>query len=182
MNKSSNTTKDIILTGMFMAVLAVLSQIQIPMPSGVPVTMQAFAIALTGFVLGWKKGLMTTAVYILAGAVGLPVFTGFSGGFGRIAGPTGGFLWGFLFLAAACGIAGKKKGRVWKGTVTMAGLLFCHFLGTIQFMFVSGCTFFEAMLLVSVPYLIKDTVSVMAACVLAGSVAKRLNAAGISLL
>ena len=66
----------IVLTGMFAAVLAALSQIQIPMPSGVPVTLQTFAVALTGYVLGWQYGLASTAIYILLGAIGLPVFAG----------------------------------------------------------------------------------------------------------
>ena len=60
----------IVLTGMFAAVLAALSQVQIPMPSGVPVTLQTFAVALTGYVLGWKYGLASTAIYTLLGAIG----------------------------------------------------------------------------------------------------------------
>ena len=84
---------------MFAAVIAVLAQIAIPLPSGVPVTLQTFAVALTAVVLGARLGSLSTLIYILLGAAGAPVFTGFYGGLGAIVGKTGGFIWGFLFLA-----------------------------------------------------------------------------------
>ena len=73
------STKTIVMTGMMTAVLAVLSQIQIPMPSGVPVTMQTFGVALCACVLGWKMGTASVAVYLLLGSFGVPVFAGLSG-------------------------------------------------------------------------------------------------------
>ena len=90
--KKKITTKSIVMTGMFAAVLAVLSQIAIPMPSGVPVTLQTFAVALTGFVLGMKLGTAATAVYVMIGALGAPVFAGFSVGLGILLWKTGGFI------------------------------------------------------------------------------------------
>ncbi len=68
------STRSIVITGMFAAVIAVLAQVALPMPSGVPVTLQTFAIALTGVVLGAKLGMAAAGVYILLGAVGVPVF------------------------------------------------------------------------------------------------------------
>ncbi|MCA5010971.1 biotin transporter BioY, partial [Clostridioides difficile] len=65
---------------MFAAVLAVISQLSIPMPTGVPITIQIFGVALIGTVLGWKLGFLATLIYILLGAVGLPVFSNFRGG------------------------------------------------------------------------------------------------------
>ena len=85
--KKTNT-KTIVMIGMFAAVLAVLSQISIPMPSGVPVTLQTFAVALTGFILGWKYGAISVGIYILLGTVGVPVFSNFSGGLGALFGKT----------------------------------------------------------------------------------------------
>lgn len=93
------TTKDIVGVGMFAAVLAVLSQISIPMPSGVPITLQTFAVALAGVVLAWKLGTASVLVYILLGAVGVPVFAGFTGGAQALVNYTGGFIWGFLGMA-----------------------------------------------------------------------------------
>ena len=60
--KNREKTIQIVLVGVFAAVLAVLSQISIPLPSGIPVTLQTFAVALCGYALGWKRGLLATAV------------------------------------------------------------------------------------------------------------------------
>lgn len=179
MKKNRTSTKMIVLTGMFAAVLAALSQVQIPMPSGVPVTLQTFAVALTGYVLGWKYGLASTAIYTLLGAIGLPVFAGFSGGVGVIAGATGGFIWGFLFMAALCGYGYSKK-RILLGVYSLVGLIICHLLGVIQFMFLMQMSFAESFLLVSMPYLLKDVISVVAAYVVAKAIRAGLLAAGFS--
>ena len=99
--KKQLSTKSIILVGMFAAVLAVMSQIAIPMPSGVPMTLQTFAVALAGAVLGWKLGALSALVYLLLGAAGVPVFSGMSGGLGVLLGKTGGFIFGFIFMVRA---------------------------------------------------------------------------------
>ena len=82
MKKSKLTTKQIVLTGMMTAVLAVLSIVTIPLPTGVPVTLQTFAMAFCGYVLGWKLGGASSALYLILGAIGVPVYAGMSGGFG----------------------------------------------------------------------------------------------------
>ena len=92
MNRQKITT--IVLCALFAAITAVLSQIAIPMPSGVPVTLQTFAIALCGFYLCTARATVSTVVYVLLGAVGVPVFSGFKGGIASIVGPTGGFIIG----------------------------------------------------------------------------------------
>lgn len=177
MRKKQNSTRNIILTGMFAAVLAALSQLQIPMPSGVPVTLQTFAAALGGFMLGARGGAMTVLVYVLAGAVGLPVFSGFQGGMGVILGPAGGFLWGFFALAALCGYGFERKSLV-RTVFAVIGLAVCHLIGIAQFMAVMKTGFIEAALLASVPYLIKDTLSVAGAYLAARSVRRSLSCAG----
>ena len=90
MKKSKLTTKQIVLTGMMTAVLAVLSIVTIPLPTGVPVTLQTFAMAFCGYVLGWKLGGASSALYLILGAIGVPVYAGMSGGFGALLGPAGG--------------------------------------------------------------------------------------------
>ena len=180
--KQRLSTQSVILTGMFAAVLAVLSQISIPMPSGVPVTLQTFAVALTGYVLGWKFGLAATAVYVLLGAVGVPVFAGFSGGIGVCLNMTGGFIWGFLFMAALCGLAMTTANKALKIVLSAAGLVLCHLFGVLQFMAVMGMKFTAAAMMVSVPYLVKDVISVALAYVLALAVRRALRAAGAAAL
>lgn len=101
--KSRMSTRDIVLIGMFAALLAAFSQISLPMPTGVPITIQAFGVALVGVVLGWKRALFSTIVYILLGAVGLPVFANFQGGLRVITGLTGGYILAWPVMAALCG-------------------------------------------------------------------------------
>lgn len=165
-------TKRLVLTGMFAAVLAVLSQIAIPMPSGVPITLQTFAVALTGFVLGWKMGTAAVLIYVLIGALGVPVFSGFGAGVGVLFGKTGGFLFGFPFMAFFCGLGAGGKGRVRPVVLAAVGLAICHCLGILQFSILMGMPFAESALLVSLPYLAKDAVSVALAC-FGGAVLRR---------
>ena len=106
--KMKISTKTIVTVGMFTAVLAVLSILQIPMPTGVPITLQTFAMALCGYVLGWQSGVAATLLYIVLGTVGVPIFAGMSAGPGVLFGYTGGFIFGFIFLRHFC--PQKKSG------------------------------------------------------------------------
>lgn len=172
-------TKEIVCAGMFAAILAVLSQISIPMPSGVPVTLQTFAVALTGVVLAWKLGTVSTLVYILLGAIGVPVFSGFSGGLHILVSYTGGFIWGFIVMTLLCGVGIMMKNKVYGVLLGMAGLAVCHLFGTIQFMIVMQMGFLESFLLASAPYLIKDVISVILAYIIGAQIRVRLMKAGL---
>lgn len=172
-------TGTVVYVGMFAAILAVLSQIAIPMPTGMPVTLQTFAVALTGAVLGGKLAIASTAVFILLGAAGVPVFAQFSGGFGILVGPTGGFIWGFLFMALLCGIGSSMKKKLSGLAVGLAGLVICHIFGAAQYALVAGIGFGKSVLLVSVPYLVKDIISVVLAFSLGTLVRGRLRKAGL---
>ncbi len=172
-------TKEIVCVGMFAAILAVLSQISLPMPSGVPVTLQTFAVALTGVVLAWKLGTVSTLIYILLGAVGVPVFSGFSGGVQVLVNYTGGFIWGFIVMALLCGIGIQRKNKVLGIALGLAGLAVCHLFGVIQFMVVLKMGFAESFLLASMPYIIKDVISVVLAYIVGSQIRTRLIKAGL---
>ena len=100
--KSKFKVQELSYTAMGVALVAVCSWISIPLP--VPVTMQTFAICLITAVLGLRLGLWTVVVYILLGAAGLPVFSGFRSGLGALLGTTGGYIIGFIFTALAVGL------------------------------------------------------------------------------
>ncbi len=154
-------TADLVMIALFAAITAVLSQIAIPMPTQVPVTLQTFAVALCGYCLGAKKGTAAILIYILLGAVGIPVFTGFKGGIACIASFTGGFIYGFLPFAFISGIPlNSKAARILLG---MAGLLVLHFFGVLHYSILTSNGFTESFLLVSAPYLVKDAISVVLA-------------------
>lgn len=108
MFKEKLTTRDLCFTGIFTALTVVMAQISIPMPMGVPMTMQTFAISLTGIMLGSRKGFYSALAYVLLGAFGLPVFANFQGGMGMIFGPTGGFILSFPLMAWLIGLGAEK--------------------------------------------------------------------------
>jgi biotin transport system substrate-specific component len=177
--------RTICFTGMFAAIIAVLSILSIPTPWGVPFTLQTFAVALCGFVLGKKYGTIATAIYVILGAVGVPVYAGMRSGFGVLFGPTGGYIYGFILMALFCGIAydffSKKTaaGTAFAVLFSLIGLACCHVLGVTQYKFFSGLTWVAAALKATVPYLVKDILSVVAAFALAVAVRKALLAAGL---
>ncbi len=179
MEHNKDNIRRTVLTGVMAAVLAVLSQISVPMPTGVPVTLQTFAVALCGYLLGPALGTLAVGVYLALGAVGVPVFAGFSGGFGAFLGMTGGFLWGFLPMAFLCGLGlrtGKKYAALLLGG---AGLAVCHLAGLLQFSLVSSMSFATAFLAASAPFIIKDVVSLALAYFAALGIAASLKKAGL---
>lgn len=151
-------TYNLVSCGVMTALIAVLSQISIPLPSGVPITLQTFVIALAGFFLGSGFSAVSVAAFIVLGAVGLPVFSGFKGGLSVLTGLTGGFIFGFILLAVFCGF---KRDKLWLNIIfSVIGLALCHLCGTIQYMLLANMEFIPAFLLVSAPYLIKDIISI----------------------
>lgn len=166
-----NKTFRIVLAGVFAAIIAVLTLITIPTPWGVPFTLQTFIIALCGYICGAKWGTVSVAVYIAVGLVGAPVFAGFKGGFGVLLGPTGGYIIGFLTMVFLCGLNSEKI--YMRAIFSLLGLLSCHLLGSVWFAFETSRTIIEAFCLASLPYLLKDIISVVCAFV----IAKPLNAA-----
>lgn len=182
-NETKNKTSAIILTGMFTAIAAVISALPIGFEIfGMPATLQTFAMAFLGFVLGKKNGTIAVAVYILLGLVGIPVYHGFAAGPSILFGVTGGFLWGFLVLSFLCGMANEHKNIIIKLILPLMGLIICHIIGIIQFCMVTGMKLMPAAIAVSIPYLPKDILSIVIAYFMALSVRKALSASKIYIL
>ena len=135
------------------AMISVLSLVSIPLPFGVPITLQTMVVCLAGIVLGQKKGTAAVAVYLALGAAGLPVFSGMSGGFARLLGATGGFLWGFPAMASLAGL-GASNGKKW-GIVLglIAAILVDYSLGLAQFMLVTGSSMQAGLMACVIPFL-----------------------------
>ncbi len=146
-------------------ILIVCAQIAIPF-AGVPMTLQTFAVALCGYILGAKNGLTAVFLYLMLGAIGLPVFTGMGASFGFLFGLTGGFLWGFFVLVFFCGISSHIKSSVKAYFLSLSGLFLCHVCGVFWFSFVSENYILSAFFLTSFPYLLKDIASVIFARIL----------------
>lgn len=179
MNFNKNQILKTVLTGVMAALLAVLSQVAIPLPSGVPVTLQTFAVALAGCVLGPVLGVLSVGVYLSLAAVGVPVLAGFSGGVGAFAGMTGGFLWGFLPMGFLCGLGVRTEKKPLAILLGLAGLIVCHLCGALQFAVVADVSFVQAFLVACAPYLVKDAISVVLAYFAALAVTASLKKAGM---
>ena len=172
-------TVEITFTALFAAILAVLAVIPVPINFlGVPLTFQTFAVAFCGFMLGWKLGLGSVGIYLFLGALGLPVFSGMQGGFSKLIGPTGGFLYGFLLMVFFCGLSVRirRRGLRWGFGILFGviGLLLCHLCGVLQLAAVNHISIVSALIGASLPFLPKDLVSVVLAFALAELVRKRL--------
>ena len=129
--------RELSLAAMGVALIAVCSWISVPalLPTGVPFTLQTFAVCLLAALFGWRLGLVTVGVYLLLGAVGLPVFAGFKGGVGALLGVTGGYLLGFVFTALFTGLAADRLGRRLPALLggMALGLALCYAFGTAWF-------------------------------------------------
>lgn len=155
-------------------VIAVSSQVSIPLPNGVPMTLQTFSVALTGFCL-YKdnKGLKSIIAYLFLGMVGFPVFAQGKGGFTSLIGLTGGFLIGFIFLVYFCQKSKSCKTFWSEVSVSLIGLILLHICGVLQYSFLTSMNFINVSLLVSIPFLLKDCLSVLLALI----VSNKLNRA-----
>ncbi len=120
--------RDIIHTAAFAALIAAGSVLVIPL-GPVPVTLQTMLIAVTGLLLGPKKALLACLLYLLAGTLGLPVFAGGKAGLGVLAGPTGGYLLGFIPMVWLCGAAGRQKTLWLTAALMLLGLAAAHACG-----------------------------------------------------
>ena len=159
-------------TALFTAVIAVCSQIQIPL-GPVPFTLQTLGICIAAGILGLKRGFLSVLVYVILGTVGVPVFAGFSGGVGCITGPTGGYITGFLFTGLAVGLFADLFGKkVWSLTVGMVvGILICYVFGTAWFVIVSGqngnaMDIMTALGYCVFPFLLPDAAKIIASVIL----------------
>lgn len=164
MTESRIQTKDLAITALCAAIIAVCAQISIPLPNMVPITLQTLAVAFCGYLLAPKFAALAITVYLLLGAVGVPVFSSFRGGFHMLTGPTGGFLLGFIPMVLLCSLTRRKIPALLLG---LLGLAACHLAGVLQYMLLTHIGFAAAALKVSVPFLVKDIASVLIAMILA---------------
>ncbi len=134
--RSGMKTIDMVYIAVFAALMAVCSWISIP--TTVPFTLQTFGVFMAVGILGGKRGTLSVLVYILLGAIGLPVFAGFSGGIGALLGTSGGYIVGFLFSALTMWLMESTLGKsaVVQIISMVLGLIVCYAFGTVWFMVV----------------------------------------------
>ena len=169
------TTKRMALIGVMTAVTCVLGPFSMPIPfSPVPISLTNLAIYLTVYVLGMKAGTISYLIYLLLGFAGLPVFSGFTGGAAKLAGPTGGYLVGFIFMAMISGwVIERFPGKILLHAVGMAiGTAVCYAFGTLWLSGQLGMTFFAGLGVGVIPYLPGDGLKIFFA-IMAGPKLRR---------
>ena len=148
-------TRNLARCALFSALMCISAWIAVPF-GAVSVTMQTFTLFFMLGLLGGKLGSAVCLVYLLLGAAGLPVFSGFQGGVGVLFGPTGGYIWGFLGAA----LVYWCTHRLWMKPVLscMLGLLACYMVGTVWFAFAysNGMGLGGILLACVVPYILPD--------------------------
>ncbi len=168
--------KLIVFSAVFTALICAFSQVAIPIPSiGVSLTLQTFAVALCGYCLPEVYGVASVFVYIVLGLLGVPVFANFGAGPGVLFGFSGGFIVGFLPFALLCSVSLRIKNVIIKAVLGILGLICCHVLGAAWFSFASGSTFFKSVLVVSLPFLVKDIASVIFALLVSSKLNKYIT-------
>lgn len=181
MNSNTKTNKtfniqDTCYIAVFTAVIVIMAQIAIPMPFGVPMTMQTFAITLAAIVLGAKRSAIAALVYLLIGCVGVPVFSNFSGGLQALVGPTGGFLISFPVMAYIIGYGTEKRANkaVFISCLVL-GTLFNYIIGVLMFCLLTHSTVVVGFTACVLPFIPTAVIKAVLAVILGLQLRSRLS-------
>lgn len=164
------------------AVLCIIGPITLAIPiSPVPISLATLAIYFAVYILGMKKGTISCLLYLFIGFVGLPVFSSFTGGVGKLFGPTGGYLIGYIFMAVISGFFIEKwqKNRYMQILGMVLGTIVCYLFGTIWLSMQAGMSFLAALGVGVVPFILGDMVKIVAASIAGSEIRKRLIRAGL---
>lgn len=175
--------KNMVLMALFAALTCVLAPFSVPI-GPVPISLTNLVIYFSVFVLGWQRATITYIVYLLLGMAGLPVFSGFEGGMGKIAGPTGGYLIGFILMTILCGLfieihTEKPAMKYLFGFVGMVlGTAVAYAFGTAWFCFSTGTGLWAALVICVFPFIVGDLVKIVLALAVAPTLAKQIKKIG----
>ncbi len=180
-------TKQMALIGLMAAVICLLGPWSLYLPlTPVPISLCTLAIYFAISVLGMKLGTASVIIYILLGLVGIPVFSGFSGGAGKLFGPTGGYIIGYIFMALICGLFIDKfscRRGLSNKLVSFFGMLIgtavCYLFGTFWLAYQLSLDFPAALSMGVLPYIPGDLIKIILAMLLGYQIHTRLLKAGI---
>lgn len=173
------TTSRLVRIALVTAVTCILAPMSIPIPlSPVPITLTNLVLLTGLYVLGWKDSLISYVIYLLIGLAGLPVFSGFSGGPGKIAGPTGGYLAGFLLMILIAGLIvhASHGNRIPSIFGMILGSAVTYLFGTVWLAFQMDLGFMAALSIGVLPYLVGDLIKIFIAAGIGPVIAGRLKA------
>ena len=164
----NSKTMSITMTALMTAVLCILAPFSIPL-STIPISLGTFAVYLCAAILGPKRGMISVLLYLLLGLVGLPVFAEGMAGFGVLAGPTGGYLIGYFFIAFFTGYFAKRWLR--KPIIVLLGMVIgtigCYLIGTIWLGLQLNLGIWEALMAGVIPFIPGDIIKMIACTAIA---------------
>ena len=174
------SVKDMVLIALFTVLLAICAWISIP--AAVPFTLQTMGLFITMGLLGGKRSVFAVLTYLLLGMVGIPVFSGFRGGFGMVMGITGGYLIGFIFAVLVYWLITVRSGqKLWLMVTGMAaGLLVDYAFGTAWFMLFYAKAYgaiglWAALSMCVIPFLIPDLIKLVLAVTIVKTIPERVK-------
>ena len=129
MTRKRTNILELCIIGLATALICVIAPISIPLPLGVPITLQTFIITLLAITLGPKRAVISTSLYVLLGSLGLPIFSNYTGGWQMLVGPTGGFILSFPLMAYMIGYASNRRKH--KNLFTIIGISMATFVNFI---------------------------------------------------
>lgn len=178
---SSEKTRSMILTALIAAIICIMGPLSLSIPvSPVPISLVNLAIYFSCYILGMKRGAVSVLLYLLIGFVGLPVFAGFTAGAGKLLGPTGGYLVGYVFIALICGYAfDHGNSRITDLIGMLFGTAACYLFGTAWLAYQAGLDFQAALAAGVIPFIPGDLVKIVIALIAAPMLVKRLKAAEV---
>lgn len=154
-NQQTTRLRMLIVSALFAAIIGILAQVTIPLPY-VPITGQTLAVGLAATILGSRYGMLSVIIYVLLGAIGVPVYSGFSGGLGVLIGPTGGYLFGFIPTAFLIGfMLEKTKFTFWNALIfNVLGTFLTLTIGTVFLKYAASISWTAAFVSGFVPFII----------------------------
>ena len=164
----NGSIKKYVITAIMAGVICALAPISIVIPiSPVPITLATFAIYISIYILGMKYGTISVCIYILLGAVGIPVYNGWTAGADKIIGPTGGYIIGYIFLAIVSGHIIEKDYKNGYRTIIgfVVGTIVLYTIGTTWLAFLLKVDFVKALFMGVVPFIIGDIIKIAVAFV-----------------
>ena len=175
------TSHNMAVTAAMASVICILGPLSIAIPiSPVPISFTNLAVCFSIYVLGWKLGTISYLLYLLIGLAGIPVFSGFTSGFIKLAGPTGGYLIGFIFMAIICGLVIESTTNpVLQFLGLVSGFAVNDLFGTIWLCHVAHLSFVQGLWAGVIPYIPGDLIKIILVICSGPHIRKRIQATGL---
>jgi len=169
---SKNNVRELVTIALLAAVLCILAPLSIPI-GPVPISLTNLVLYFFVFIVGTRRTSIAFIIYMLLGMVGLPVFSGFSGGLGKLVGPTGGYIIGFLPMVIVMGLFLEKHRKVSVKNIILNSIVMevCtwipYLLGTAWLAYSAKMTFTAALAVGVLPFIVEDLIKMVLAAIVA---------------